>query len=79
MNSLTNRSVPNASGLTAGSRHQASTRAGRSARAIPSCRATTWAIAARTPTPAVRAAKNPARCAASCTLSEKAMTFRSSL
>ena len=36
-------------------------------------------MAARSPLRHVRAAKNEPRCAASCTLSEKAMTLRSSL
>ena len=79
MNSLTKRSVSNAPGLASGSLHHASTRAGRSASVIPSCAATTCATAARTLFRQVRAEKNPPRCAASWTLSEKAMTLRSSL
>ena len=74
MNSLTK-----AAELAAEARHEAATLAGRSCNAMPSFSATTWATRARKTFFQVRAAKNPARCAASCTLSEKAMTFGSSL
>ena len=79
MNSLTNRSASNAPGLTPGSPHHDTTRSGSSARLMGSSRVTTWVIAARTLFCQVRAEKKPARCAASWTLSEKAMALGSSL
>ena len=45
------------------------------AQAMPSFSVTTWATAVRTLLCQVRAEKKPARWVASCTLSEKAMTF----
>ena len=69
----------NASALTSASPHQATTLLGSSASEMPSSLAITCAAAARRLLRQVRAAKNEPRWAASCTLSENAMTLRSSL
>ena len=79
MNSLTNRSWSNARGLAFLSPHHSTTRLGKVSRAMPSCSTITCAMAARMLLRQVRAAKNDPRWAASCTLSEKAMTLWSSL